>query len=152
MEFATGVQREVYERIGGWLRDLYGDAVREVPELPAYACSHDGTQVHVSVTPWGEDEATVTVRSGVVYDLRITPELTYYLLRGNELLRFGAFALDAANDVVVGHTIVGSTCDLAELRASVQGVAQAAARYAPRIIQRFGGVTAEDHWASRVGP
>ena len=62
-----------------------------------------------------------------------------YLLLENYTMRFGAFGIDDRGDIVLQHTIVGSTCDKEELQASVTAITTQADRYDDLIIQRWGG-------------
>jgi hypothetical protein len=59
-------------------------------------------------------------------------------------MRFGAFGLDSDNDVFFEHSIVGSTSDKVELKASVMAVVMTADRYDDQISSRWGGTRAVD--------
>jgi hypothetical protein len=98
---------------------------------------------------WGEDDAIITTRSWVVTGIELTQELLQYLLRENDTMRFGAFGLDSDNDVFFEHTIVGSTADKHELKASVMAVVMTADRYDDIIAERWGGTRAVDRGKSQ---
>jgi len=67
-----------------------------------------------------------------------------FLLRKNDDMRFGAFGLDRDMDIFFEHTIVGSTCDKEELRATVMAVLQTADKYDDEIVAKWGGERAVD--------
>lgn len=102
------------------------------------------TLTHIIVSPWGERDATITVRAYVTFGSDLAPHLLQFLLRQNDTMRFGAFGIDADGDIFFEHTIVGSTCDKEELRASVMAVAQTADLYDEQIIQKWGGMRVID--------
>jgi hypothetical protein len=66
------------------------------------------------------------------------------LLMENGTLRFGAFGIDSEKDIFFEHTIVGSTCDKEELRASVMAVVTNSDDYDDKIVAKWGGQTARD--------
>ena len=144
MQFAGKPQKETYEKIGEWMKELFGMFSDPVPDKPTYIFRQGDTLVHVLVSPWGPDDASVTVRSYVVFDVEATPELMHFLLQTNNELRFGGFGLDSDDDVFFEHTIVGSTCDPEELKASVLAVANTSDKYAEKIISAHGGIKPMD--------
>jgi hypothetical protein len=144
MEFKSKAHKEIYERIGEWMKELFGMFFDPIPGAPVYIFRHGDTLVQITVGSWGQDDASITARSYVVHDVEITPELTHYLLRENATFRFGAFGLDDDDDVFFEHTIVGSTCDKGELKASILSVASTCSRYAEKLIPEHGGVKTVD--------
>ncbi|HOD05119.1 MAG TPA: YbjN domain-containing protein, partial [Anaerolineaceae bacterium] len=95
-----------------------------------------------------EDDATITTRAYVVTGVELTPDLMHFLLRENDRMRFGAFGVDQDNDIFFEHTIVGSTCDMEELKSSVLAVVYTADQYDDQIIQKWGGQRAVDRRSS----
>jgi hypothetical protein len=67
-----------------------------------------------------------------------------YLLQENDRMRFGSFGVDKDDDVFFEHTIVGSTCDKEEIKASVMAVVITADQYDDQIIAKWGGKRALD--------
>jgi hypothetical protein len=149
MHFETEAQKAVYEKVASWLRESFGPTVNAREEGPVFDVAAGlvmgGSAVaHVSVDPWGERDATVTVRAYVVTDVEPTPDLLHFLLRQNDRMRYGAFGLDKDNDVFFEHSVLGSTLDKEELMASVMAVLNTADRYDDEIRQRWGGRRALD--------
>jgi hypothetical protein len=80
----------------------------------------------------------------VVTKVELTPDLMKYLLRCNYDMTLGAFGIDDAGDIFFEHTILGSSCDKSELRASVGAIAFVADKYDDEIVGRWGGERAVD--------
>lgn len=148
MEFKSAAQQEIYERISPWMQELFKESVVTFEDEPLFIVNFGSAVASTRVVPWGEDEALITTRSYVVTDLEITPDLTYFLLRENNGIYFGRFALDAENDIVFEHSLVGSACNLVELQHSVMTVIRIADDYDDEIVTRWGGKRALDRWSS----
>ncbi len=139
MQFFTLAQKKCYTRILPWMRQLFGAYVMIRLDLAVFDVSMGSTSVQVEVSAWGEDDATITSRAYLVSDLQLTPGLMRFLLRENDKMRFGAFGIDGGDNIFFEHTVVGSTCDIEELRGSVLAVISTAGQYAQEIIDRWGG-------------
>lgn len=148
MEFKTPAQKTSYERISPWMYDLFGESVVIFEDEPLFIINFGSAVASTRVVPWSEDETLITTRSYVVTDIDITPELSYFLLRENNGIYFGRFALDAENDIVFEHSLVGSACNLIELKHSVMTVIRIADEYDDEIVTRWGGKRALDRWSS----
>jgi hypothetical protein len=144
VQFNTEAQEAVYEKVGQQMKELFGEQTGARDDLPAYYLRMGSAVVQVFVLSWGEADAVVNVRSYVVTGAEKTPELLEFLLRQNFEMRFGAFSLDPDGDIAFEHTIVGTTCDKAELRASVMAVINTADQYDEQIVSRWGGKRAMD--------
>lgn len=148
MEFQSTAQENCYGRIEPWMHNLFGENVLTFEDEPLFVINFGSAVASTRVIPWEEDDALITTRSYVVTDVTVTPELSYYLLRENNGIRFGRFALDAENDIVFEHSLVGSTCDQIELKYSVTTVIKLADIYDDEIVARWGGQRALDRWSS----
>jgi hypothetical protein len=144
LQFQTASQEECYNKVKTWIKEIFGDFATPREDSPSFAVYVGSSYSSVSVMPWGEDDAVVTTRSWIVTGVEMTQELLYFLLRENDTMRFGAFGLDSDNDVFFEHTIVGSTADKVELKASVMAVVMTADRYDDQISSRWGGTRAID--------
>jgi hypothetical protein len=138
MEFQSAVHEAIYEKISEYMKELYGESVTGRTDFPAFYLKAGSATVHIGVFAWGDD-AIVIVRSYVVTGAEKTPEMMEFLLRENYEMRFGAFSMDEEGDIGFEHTIVGSTCDATELKASILTVANIADRYDDQIVSRWGG-------------
>ncbi|MBN1192729.1 MAG: YbjN domain-containing protein [Coriobacteriia bacterium] len=139
MEFSTEAQKATYERVKQLMSELFGEQIVVEENAPIVGLRAGSAIVRVATLPWGDDDAVVNVFSWVVFDAEPTPELMSFLLHENRDMRFGAFGLDKDDDIVFEHTIVGSTLDKEELRASVYGVMSVSDSLDEEIVSRFGG-------------
>ena len=142
--FATAAQQAIFERVSVWATEIFGEFAFVDQVDPAVSISHGSATVHVRVMPWLERDARVVVFSWVVTGVPLTPDLMYHLLQQNQLGNFGAFGVDLDGDVTFAHSIVGSTCDKQELRASVMAVALTADEADDAIVRRWGGKRSVD--------
>jgi hypothetical protein len=148
MEFLSTAQQECYEKIKPWMHELFGSEVRLLDDMPVFEVTVGSTFAFVQVAPWQHD-ATITARAYVVSGSDLKPELLLYLLRENDTMRFGAFGVDEAGDIVFQHAIVGSTCDKNELKATVASVVSIADQYDDRIVEEWGGRRGLDYAANK---
>lgn len=144
MEFETQAQKECFEKVSPWVTDLFGGSVLRKPDKPVLGVLEGSAFVQIGVFPWSENDSIITTRSYVVSGAELTPELLHFLLRENGGMRFGAFGVDDEGDILFEHSIVGSTCDRAELESSLVAVLRTADEYDDRIIERWGGERALD--------
>ena len=138
-EFISDYHKDCYEKVARFLVDMFGEMALPHDEYPDFSIRFGSAIVVVSVRDWGDDDAIITVYSWVIRGAEMTPELMEFLLNKNYNIRFGAFSVDEDNDIHFGHTIVGSTIEKNELRASIMGVANIADEYDDEIQQRWGG-------------
>ncbi|KAI9135165.1 T3SS (YopN, CesT) and YbjN peptide-binding chaperone 1 [Acaryochloris sp. CCMEE 5410] len=143
MEFQTQAQQECHTKVASWMDELFEDIPWEKLDDPGFGLFMGSAWVEVRVFPWQED-SVINIRSTVVSGANMAADLQSHLLRENAEMRFGAFSVNDAGDILFEHTIVGSTCDPNELEASVHAVLAAADNYDDQIVQRWGGERALD--------
>lgn len=143
MEWENQAQAACYERVEEYLREAFADRLWASSQSPFFVLRQGSATATVDVQAWN-DASVVRAWSLVVTDLQPTPELYAYLLQLNAGQRFGAFALDKDNDIVLSHALIGDHLDAEELRHSVEAVVQAADLYDDAILERFGGRRALD--------
>ena len=135
----------VSEKVNSYLTTIHGEGYGRNSEAPNNFRIRNGSAiVNISVQEWGEDEAAILFRAWVIQKAEMTPDLMYYLLRKNETMRFGAFGIDDVHDIFFEHSIVGSTCDIEEFRASLKAVAVISDGLDDEIQGQFGGLRAVD--------
>lgn len=143
MTFEAPSQQATYQRVKRWLQQVnYKIEVR--PEEPVILVRAGSSLVAVEVAPWGRGDSTIRIRALVVRGAKLDLDLAEFLLRENSRLEFGAFGLHGESDIVFEHSLVGSTCDLDELVATLAAVSQAADVYDNQIVARWGGHRALD--------
>jgi hypothetical protein len=143
-QFKTIAQQSIFEKVAIWAREMYGELAFVAPDAPVISLQIGSAYLAALVVPWGEKEAMINVRSYVVTDITLTPELMYYLLQSNANFAIGAFGIGSDDCVVFEHTIVGSTCDKEELRTSFHAVISVADEEDDFIVSRWGGKRAID--------
>lgn len=143
MDFQTQAQQDCFNKVVGWMDDLFGHIPWEKLDEPGVGLFMGSAWVEVRLYPWQED-IVINIRSNVVSGAKLDSALQTFLLRENAAPRFGAFSVDAADNIFFEHTIVGSTCDPEELEASVLAVLEAADDYDDKIVERWGGQRALD--------
>lgn len=144
MEFQTAAQEACYDKVAVWMRELFGKFPCARQDFPGLGLFMNSALVEVLIYPWNDDDAIINTRSYVVKGATITPELMRFLLQENVGMRFGAFGIDEAGNILFEHTIVGSTCDKKELESSVKAVLSVADEYDDRIADQWGGQRALD--------
>ena len=149
-EFESAAQEECYDKVAAFGKELYGETFEASDDSPEFAIPFGSAVVVVKVQDWDDEDATVSVFAWVITGIDITPDLLEYLLKKNHDMKFGAFSIDEENDIHFEHTIVGSTLDKAELRASIVAVAHAADSYDDEIKLIWGGERAFEQ-GSRSG-
>jgi Putative bacterial sensory transduction regulator len=126
------------------MKELFGTTVEPGDDGLAYRVHFGSASVYISVSPWGDNEAVILARAPVVSGTDLTPELMSYLLRKNCETRFGAFGISESGDIELRYSLVGSTCQKEELRASVRYLMLAADLCDDEIVARWGGRRALD--------
>ena len=108
-----------------------------------YVIKQGSCYVMINIVPWEGNRALVRVVAQLVKGVRMNGELAQQLLHLNAQLRFGAFAFDPADDLILFiHSLLGGdTLDREELLAAVTDVALIADEYDDKIIKKYGGQT-----------
>ena len=144
MEFRSEAQKACYEKVAAMMKELFGEFAVPRGDSPMIGVMLGSALAQTGVYAWGEDDAVVCTRAWVVQEAELTPELMKWLLLKNNTMRFGAFGVDDEDDIFFEHSVVGSTCDKNELKASVMAVATVADQYDDEIVSRWGGQRAVD--------
>lgn len=105
-----------------------------------YVFRFDSVLIYV-VPAWLSSGATVIKVFAVTnLDVRVTPELTSFLLARNLEFVLGAFALDESRGAIwFNHNLLGEFTAPDELEATLGAVAQTANKFDDEIKDRFGG-------------
>lgn len=144
MTFENESQKQTYEKILPWMKEMFGDFVGKREESPEFGVRVGSALAQTAIYPMGEDDSVISTRAYVVTGVDLTADLMHFLLRENDRMTFGAFGIDQDGDIFFEHTIVGSTCDQPELKTSVSSVAIIADEYDDLIVEKWGGKRAVD--------
>jgi hypothetical protein len=108
-----------------------------------YVIKQGSSYVMINIVPWEEDRALLRCVAQLVKGVKMGGELAQQLLQLNAQLRFGAFAYDPVDELILFiHSILGGpTLDKDELLATLTDVALIADEYDDRIIKKYGGQT-----------
>jgi hypothetical protein len=140
MDFKTEAQKQCYERVGGFLKELFGETfVSTHKEAPVFRLKHGSAFAVVAVNAWTEDECVVEVRAYLVTEADLSKDLLLYLLRKNDGMMFGNLGIDREGDIFIHHMLVGSTLDKPELKHAVGAVLSLGDDLDDEIVSRFGG-------------
>jgi hypothetical protein len=146
--FTNSVQQLTYRKVADYLStsSLFKDSMQAAVDLPEFNLTYGSAQVEVEILawevhPWDTRElAIVRACSCVTVGSRINAETMQYLLRENRRMRFGAFQLGDANQVLFAHSVLGGeNMDLMELQTCILSVVTIADTYDDIIIEKFGG-------------
>lgn len=136
------------DHVHAMLESIFPGLVDRVPAVPAFevrlAVFNGSTRTIVSLSPFGAGEFLVRTNAWVLTDVEHSPELYSDLLRRNARSDIGAYYISEDGHVGFAHTILGSSLDPSELRASVVGVTAVADRDDDALQMRFGGYRAID--------
>ncbi len=153
MPALNSVETLTYQKVLDYLKNsvLFKNRLRTYPDQPKLDLLYGSALVEVEVLPWDihpwdeTDLATVRATSCVTVGSSISNELMHYLLSENRRMRFGAFSLDEAGQVLFSESILGGdNMDLMELQACILSVVTIADTYDDMIARRFGGKRAGD--------
>jgi len=148
IRFASEGHRSTYERVAGYVGELYGDDAEVDSRRPLVFVQHGSAVTTVAVNPIVVHLTVLDFHSLVVRDIETTPELMRWLLRRNHQLRMGALSLDLDGDIVLKHSLLGDTVTREELQIVLATLVELADELDDEITGRFGGYTARD-WAYR---
>lgn len=123
----------------------HSNAFRKIDEK-LYVVKQGSAYVMINIVPLGAERAMVRCVAQMVKGVDIKGPLAIELMRLNGHLRFGAFAFDPVEPVVLFiHSILGgTTLDPDELVATVSDVALIADEYDDKIVAKHGGATMGD--------
>jgi hypothetical protein len=134
-----------FDRVVEYLGAVYPHLRQPDQTLPLVVVTQGSAAVVVEVSRWRENNIKIPIWTYVVTGAQVTPALMKFLLRQNELLRFGGFSLDSDGDVCLYACIYGSEFSASELQLIVKEVLEAADHYDDEITFTWGGKRAIDH-------
>lgn len=150
--FTNSTQELTYTKVVDYLKtSLFRDSMRSHSEQPKFDLLYqDATLIEVEVlawniNPWDGDELAIVKAASCVSIGSQGEAMMQYLLSENSKMRFGAFQLDAAGQVLFTHSVLGGeNMDLLELQTCILAVAAIATTYQDQITEKFGGQRAVD--------
>jgi len=153
LHFTHSVQELTYRKVADYLKGstLFRDGLKVYADRPKFDILYGSALVEVEVLPWEVhpwqegDLATVRATSCVTIGSTLACDLMQFLLTENRRMRFGAFHLDDAGQVVFAESVLGGEeMSLMELQTCILSVVAIADTYDDIIAQQFGGQQARD--------
>ena len=161
ISFVNNVQALTYTKVADYLQNaaLFKDSLRAYADIPQFDVLYGSTLIAIEILPWEihpwekADLATVRATSCVTAGSTIDHKLMYFLLTENQRMRFGAFHIDDANQVLFAESVLGGeNMDLMELQTCILSVVTIADTYDDIIADRFGGQRAIDRLEQAIAP
>lgn len=137
-DFITPAQRLSFDKITPWLHEIFGEDVREHPDVPIFGVKMGSAFAMVQVSAW-QNDARIVTRAYISSGTELTPDLLEDLLRLNDTVPFGAFGIDESGDIFFQHVSLASTCDKLELETTVRTVVSVADETDDALIEKWGG-------------
>jgi hypothetical protein len=122
----TAAQTELRDRVGGYLRESFGELVREAPGEPAFFVAIGRTGVRVEIEAIGAEAAIVECYCWIAQGVLADEELGAFLAHRNASLRFASLCVDGEGAVVIRHAMFSEATSKDLLGRLVQTLAMAA--------------------------
>jgi hypothetical protein len=137
--FESAAQRDAHERLRAPLEAQFPGHVNERIHAIGYVLRFDGATVTCTLAPWGEDDATIAVRSYLAGAVPMGEEVLRELARWTSDARFGTFGVDPADNVYFEQHLVASTTPPEMVARAVHDVMALVAARTGEFRARFGG-------------
>ena len=153
--FEHAVHEETFRKVKEYLGEFFEEPYHD-PENDHFYVRYGTTVLEISVGPYGQEEAVVTIMSYCVQDVEMDEDLLLGLLELNHQLLCGSFSV-VGNDIFFAHSLFGSSLEPRDLLRAITSVANLADDYDDRIVARYGGQTALEKiqdtggWKKRAG-
>lgn len=110
MQIDTQSQQALYERVTKWTVDLFGELIVDAkPDIPVIDFCYGPTSGRLVVGSLGlTDRPYVCITCLVTAEnVKLTPEVTRFLLEKNAELCIGAFGVGQSGQILFSHSIYG---------------------------------------------
>lgn len=144
MNFQTEAQKDCYQKVSDWLPELCELISNPVSQKPIFSLRFGSATVLVEIRPYQEIESIIYIWSYVATEVEVTGDLMLYLLKQNDVFRFGGFSMAEDGDVRFHVTLLGNPCQQNEFKLALTEVLESADRYDDLIVKRWGGRRATD--------
>jgi len=143
VNFQTEAQKDCYQKVANWLAE-YDSVTKPVPQTPIFSLQLGSATALIDISPFGEQESAISIWSYVATEVEISDDLLLFLLKQNDIFRFGGFSMADDGDIRFHVTLLGSSCQQNEFKLALTEVLESADRYDDQIVQRWGGRRATD--------
>lgn len=143
MDFQHEDHKDVYEKVGIYLSELFDESLYNEEESGHFYVRYGSTVLEISVEPHGDEEVMVVIMAYCVQGVETHEDLLLGLLELNHSLSFGAFSL-VGNDLFFQYALFGRTLEPSSLLNAVSSVANISDEYDDQIVSKYGGQRALD--------
>lgn len=144
MNFQTEAQKTCYQKVADWLPELCDRISHPVAQNPIFSLQFGSATVLVEIRPFYETESIIYIWAYVATEVEVSDDLMLYLLKQNDVFRFGGFSMPEDGDVRFHVTLLGASCQQNEFKLALTEVLESADRYDDLIVKRWGGRRAAD--------
>lgn len=144
MNFQTEAQKICYQKVSDWLPELCDRISHPVSNNPIFSLQFGSATVLVEVRPFRQIESIIYIWAYVATEVEVSDDLMLYLLKQNDIFRFGGFSMADDGDVRFHVTLLGASCQQNQFKLALNEVLESADRYDDLIVKRWGGRRAAD--------
>ena len=139
MNFQTETQQDCYQKVADWLPEICDRVSTPFDNKPIFSLQFGSATVLVEIRPFRQIESIIYIWAYVVTEVEISDELLLFLLKQNNVFRFGGFSMAEDGDIKFHVTLLSAFCQKNEFQLALTEVLESADRYDDLIVQRCGG-------------
>ncbi len=144
MNFQTEAQQDCYHKVADWLPEICDRVAHPFSETPIFSLQFGSATVLVEIRPFQQIESVIDIWAYVATDVEVSSDLLLYLLKQNDVFRFGGFSMADDGDIRFHVILLGASCQQSEFKLALTEVLESADRYDDLIVQRWGGRRSAD--------
>jgi len=140
LPFESGAQRDAHLKLRAPLEESFpGHVTERIHAIGWTLRLPSGDVVTSTLASWGEDGATIAVRSYLAGAVPMSLELLRELARWTSARRYGVFGVDDDDNVYFEEQLLPAAATAATMRATVRDVLAGVAEHRVELRSRFGG-------------
>jgi hypothetical protein len=144
VNFQSEAQQDCYQKVADWLPDICDRISKPFADSPIFSLQFGSATALVEIRPFRESESVIYIWAYVATDVEVSDALMLYLLKQNDVFRFGGFSMADEGDIRFHVTLLGASCQQNEFKLALTEVLESADRYDDLIVLRWGGRRAAD--------
>ena len=144
MNFQSEAQQNCYHKVAAWLPEICDRVSNPVAHNPIFSLQFGSATILVEIKPFRDSESVIYIWAYVATDVEVSNDLMLYLLKQNDVFRFGGFSMEDEGDIRFHVTLLGASCQQNEFKLALTEVLESADHYDDLIVKRWGGRRAAD--------
>ncbi len=144
MNFQTEAEQDCYQKVVDWLPKICDRISNPVAQQPIFSLQFGSATVLVEIKLSRELEPVIYIWAYVATDVEVRSDLLLYLLKQNDIFRFGGFSMADDGDIKFHVSLLGASCQESEFKLALDEVLDSADHYDDLIVERWGGRRAAD--------